>query len=167
MEELKTNTKNPSLYWSPTSCCDHVDSTQQYVLLPWTLSVGFKSCVPVFVATPTASTKYGGDYTFTGQSARYNGKNCGRKRTISKDRRTIWTYTGTGTTTHHLLVISTERTGYLYVQLIVKVSFVLLLVSFCVFLFRFKHFIFLSSLNFVLWTKSRVAFVWIDFGIYI
>lgn len=54
--------------------------------------------------------------------ARHNGTYCGRNWTISTYRRTIWTHTGTSSTTHHILVISTKRTRYLHVQFIVQVS---------------------------------------------
>lgn len=97
-------------------------------MLSWTFSTGrwfsgwIGTNVSVHHASPFPHAKSNGRGATTGLAARHYGTYCGRNGAISAHRRTIWTHTGTSSTAHHILVVSTKRTRYLHVQFIVQVS---------------------------------------------
>lgn len=56
-----------------------------------------------------------GSRASTRLAAGHNGTHCGRNWTIPTHRRAVWTYTGTGSAAHYLLVVSAEWTWHLHV----------------------------------------------------
>lgn len=129
----KKKKKTPEIFWTlnqPIWLWKSRENTEKKknVMLSWTFSTGrwlsgwIGTNVSVHHASSFTHAKSNGRGATTGLAARHYGTYCGRNGAISAYRRTIWTYTGTSSTPHHILVVSTKRTRYLHVQFIVQVS---------------------------------------------